>query len=266
MKSINKLIAVLLISAMTISMTACSKKQTPTIAPNSSNTISSNSSTILTSSNSSETTTSNASATLSNSSADTSSSTSTDNTGTTQKARSGGSTDSAKSINPTTAPNNSKQLTSTPNTTPSPSPNTTAPSTKPSTPTQPSEPTQPSTKPSEPSQPSKPKTAYDRPFDTNQIRNDMIAYGQSKGMQLDTSLWVKPDFSSNCSYFPPTNTSQDIGNATEFIQDCKDSIDYTIAAVQAAEPSGKVSDIRFNIVLLPNSKSSGDYYVFVLYG
>lgn len=97
----------------------------------------------------------------------------------------------------------------------------------------------------------------------------MIAYGKSKGMYLKTSLWVKnepPMYPSNCGYFPPTNTYEDIDTAQHFREDCNDSIDYIIKSFQYTEPNTKTSDIGFNVVCLPLANHPGDYFIFVLYG
>lgn len=272
MKIMNKLIAVLLVSAMTVGMTACAKSN-PTVAPNASSSQNSQSSGInlsSTSSNLTSSTTNSGSSTTSGSLAATqtssksagqdTSSTGKLTSGSTTTAKNGGSTGGSttggKSGNSKGAPPKSGGSTTTPTT----GGGTYTP------PKQPNSPNKPSPPPTNQTKPSAPKTAYDRPFNISQIRSNMIAYGKSKGMQLDTSLWVKSDFSTNCGYFPPMNTAQDVSNATQFAQGCRDDIDYTIDALQASEPNGKVSDIRFNIVLLPNSKSPGDYIIFVLYG
>jgi hypothetical protein len=151
-----------------------------------------------------------------------------------------------------TAPTNSTKPT---NSTPSPSQTT---STKPNDPPAPP-----------PASSAAPKTAYDKPYDINQIRADMIAYGQSKGMVLESSFYVQnvpPDYPSNAGYQFPSDTRYDFSTAAQFKKDCRDSIDGLIAFAQASEPNVKPSDIRFNVVLLPFQDDPGNYFVFVLYG
>ncbi len=265
MKSITKLIAVLLISAMTISMTACSKKQTPTVAPNVDKSQSSEIDSLSDLSTTLSSQTSNNSSTKQEP----------------QSASSGGTTYStriisnSKSYSPSVSTKSGSANTTTTtvskssmvsHSTGSTSGKSTASTYTPPKQTASTAPTKPnSSTTNTTSQASKPKTAYDRPFDATKIRNDMIAYGESKGLILNTSLWVKSDFSTNAGYDPGMDT-RDVDNSTLFAQFCKDDIDNTIAGIKVTEPTAKNSDISFNVVLLPISGSPGDYYIFVLYG
>ena len=257
MKRIHKGIALLLILAMTVSVTACSK-HTPAVA---SGLVSSTSSELASSLDSGSTlgnlessVSSQPSSSIASSSSTAASSAASSSSA---KAKSSSAVASTKSSHITaaanTAPKGSGSASrNTGNTGAKAHGNTNVPAEK--------------AQPAPTQKPNQPKTAYDKPYDATQIRNDMIAYGESKGMQLDTSLWVKSDYSSNASYNPPTNTVQDVCEGINFKQNNQDAIDDTICGAKAGEPSAKNSDIRFNIVLLPNSNAPGDYFIFVLYG
>lgn len=262
------MIAILAI-AMITSMTACSKKS-PAVAPNSSTIPSSQESSISdmlsSSSDISSSSTINSSSTASGSTSKAQSSSSNKSvsstttakttTASTKTAKSGTTTTGGKTSTTTTAPS---AKTGNGTTTHGSTTQTTGGKTY-------TPPKQTTTQSSQTTKPSAQKTAYDRPFDANQIRNDMIAYGQSKGMRLDTSLWVKSDFSTNAGYDPPTDTSQDVYEGDRFKKSCQEDIDATIAGIKVTEPTAKNSDIGFNIVLNPKPSSPGNYYIFVLYG
>lgn len=97
----------------------------------------------------------------------------------------------------------------------------------------------------------------------------MIAYGKSKGLTLDTSLWVKnepPKYPSNCGYDPPTNTYEDVEPGAQFKNGINEDVDYLIAHITASDPVHGIAGTRFNIMILPLAAHPGDYFIFVLYG
>jgi len=253
MKRIHKGIALLLILTMTVTMTACSK-HTPAVTSSlsSSELVSSldSSSTLgdLESSVSSQSASSIASSSSTAASSAASSSSA--------KAKSSSAVASTKSNRATaaanTAPKGSGSASRNTEGTGTKAPgNTNAPAPK----AQPA----PTQKPSEPAKPTQPKTAYDKPYDITQIRNDMIAYGKSRGMQYTESLNI-----TNAAYDFPGGTA-DCCNAN-LKKESQENVEYVIKELLQLQPGTKITDIRFNVEIQPDPYNSGEYLLYVPYG
>lgn len=93
---------------------------------------------------------------------------------------------------------------------------------------------------------------YARPFDVETIRNDMIAYGQERGLILDESMDI-----DNSAWFSPENTRWWRNEDYDALHNtCLEEIDLT---VRDAENDGvSPSDVRFNVQLIEITEYPGE--------
>lgn len=104
---------------------------------------------------------------------------------------------------------------------------------------------------------------YARPFDVETIRNDMIAYGQERGLVLDESLNI-----DNAAWSSPDNTrwwtdENDVYYGTKY-QACLAEIDCLIDffAYEGTSPDR----VLFNVQIIEIPEYPGEYRIYVPYG
>ncbi|WBY64715.1 hypothetical protein [Thermocaproicibacter melissae] len=91
------------------------------------------------------------------------------------------------------------------------------------------------------------------PYDINAIRNELISYGESKGLYYNPNLQIE-----DCGYEFPIDILQDTLDESDFIQKAKQAIDSLIK-------NRKAEGADFNPVFVKKSNKVNDYWVYELY-
>lgn len=100
---------------------------------------------------------------------------------------------------------------------------------------------------------------YARPFDIAAIRNEMITYGEQKGLILDESISI-----NNASSFSiDTRYSQD-KDYESLHRSCLEEIDSLINMIKYDGLSP--SDIHFNVQIVEIPEHPGEYKIYLVYG
>lgn len=101
---------------------------------------------------------------------------------------------------------------------------------------------------------------YARPFDIEIIRNDMIAYGQERGLILDESLNI-----DNAAWTSPLNTRWYNDDDAELcFRNCFEEIDSVTTYFD--NKYGDHDGVRFNVQIIEIDEYPGEYRIYVPYG